>query len=395
MSRFLTRLGRICFLVGLAWVASPVAHALEPVTIEVDGIVPAEVERGGSPRDRAFAEAMVEAVFLVGLRFLPPEAGEHGGDLRELLRPRAPEFVLSYRVAGALRQEMSLEDDSEQVVLPVRATVDAGQLRAYLETLGLLESPREKPSVVLFLRLDRGISGDPRPAPLVSLERFLQDRLSQQGLVVVEPALRANREIQPESALALGRDLGADVALDVALSWRPKDTGSRVKGGVAEVRVRAVRVGDGTELALARFEGAGYHDHSEEAFARGVGAVREQLVDNVILQLDRNWQALAEESGAVEVRLFGVSNLLQVTAVRGALKRDLGADRAALMEMSPGTAFLRVEGALSPGALQDRLAALEFSGFRLEPVLVEAGRVELRVEPVSAPAMPQDPSGVQ
>jgi hypothetical protein len=47
---------------------------------------------------------------------------------------------------------------------------------------------------------------------------------------------------------------------------------------------------------------------------------------------------------------------------------------------------LLFEGPLSAGALQDRLAAVAFEGFRLEPVRVRRDRVELRVarrEPAS------------
>ncbi len=57
----------------------------------------------------------------------------------------------------------------------------------------------------------------------------------------------------------------------------------------------------------------------------------------------------------------------------------LGAREAHVVALGPRSAELVVEGPLSAGALQDRLAAVPFEGFRLEPVRVRRDRVELRV----------------
>ncbi len=379
----------LALVLGLAGRAS----AIEPLTVRVEGVVAVD-DAAGSSRDRAFQEAMVEAVLEASRQLLPAEVLGLGSDeIRERLRPRAAEFVLTYRIDGPLRRQVSVEDGvTEQLVLPVIATVDAAQLRIHLSELGLLQQQSDRPSLALRVRSREDPAAGRSPAPLTGLESFLRDRLRDQGMVVVEPALRPPGSGSLASALELGRSLGTDVALDVSVAWRVRDTGSRVRGGVAEVQARAVRVQDGTEIALARFEGAGYHEVDEEAFARAIDAIREQVADNVLLQLDRNWQALAEDGGPVDVVLLDVSSLLQVSAVRRALQSTLGAQRADLVEMGPRTAALRVEGPFSPGALQDRLAGLDFQGFRLEPMRVEPARIELRVEPASEPETPDSPA---
>jgi hypothetical protein len=61
----------------------------------------------------------------------------------------------------------------------------------------------------------------------------------------------------------------------------------------------------------------------------------------------------------------------------------MGAEQVDLLELGPGTAALRVAAGLSPGALQDRLAAARFEGFSLEPQEAAAGRVALRVREAS------------
>ncbi len=379
---------KTCVLGMLILSLAPRASALEPVTVRVKGVV--DVAEQGSSRNKAFQEAMVEAVFQVSRSLLPEEVVEmQGTDLREQLRENAAGFVLTYKVDGALQRRTSPEDGkTPQLVLPVSATVDASQLRAHLRQLGLLEPRRDQPSLTLVVRdsLQRG--DGPRPASLVELERFLGQRLGAAGMLVIEPALRQGGMAPRGSALELARSLGADVALDVDVGWRPRKTGQRVQGGLAEVRVRAIRSEDGAEIAIARFEGAGYHQLAEEAFARGIEAIRDQVADNLLLQLDRNWSAIAKDDGAIDIRLVQVSNLLQVSAVRSVLQSRLGAQRADLRELGPSTAALEVEGPLSPGALQERLSRIAFQGFRLEPVMAAEGQIELRVEPVAEPAGP-------
>ena len=133
--------------------------------------------------------------------------------------------------------------------------------------------------------------------------------------------------------------------------------------------------------ALARFEGAGYHADEDEALMRALEAVREQVAENIVFQLSRNWDELARADGPIEVVLLDVTSLIQVRAVRSALEASLGAKETALLELRPGSAWLRVVARLSPGALQERLTSVVFDGFQLETVEVEPERLSLRIRP--------------
>jgi hypothetical protein len=154
-----------------------------------------------------------------------------------------------------------------------------------------------------------------------------------------------------------------------------------VVGGVADVRVLALRARDGVEIAQSRFSAPGYHEDPEEAVVRALQALGEQVAQNLQLQLERNWRSLAQQPGPVELQLVNVTSLLQANAVRDALSDSLGAERVALVGIGPGTADMQVEISLSPGALQDRLAAVLFNGFRLEPVQTTRDGLRLRIEP--------------
>jgi hypothetical protein len=72
--------------------------------------------------------------------------------------------------------------------------------------------------------------------------------------------------------------------------------------------------------------------------------------------------------------------------VRKLLSDVLGARKAQIRFLGPRSAELLFEGPLSAGALQERLAAVPFEGFRLEPVQVRRDRVELRVARREAPS---------
>jgi hypothetical protein len=290
--------------------------------------------------------------------------------------------VLTYRITGSLQRRPSAENPAvEELVLPLNATVDARRVREFLAGSGLLEPvAQERPSLALRVQPAAGL--DPRRAagPLAALRQQLIQAFEARELVVIEPALRATPLTGDESALDLARALGADVGLEVAVDWRPGGSGG-VRGGIAEVSIQVRRASDGAALALARFEGAGYHPAPEEALLRALEAVRPQLVDNVALQLSQNWDELTRTAGPVEVQLLDVTSLLQVDAVRTALEGPLAAQSVELSELRPGGALLRVSARLSPGALQDRLAASTFEGFQLEAVAVDSERVSLRVRP--------------
>ena len=110
-----------------------------------------------------------------------------------------------------------------------------------------------------------------------------------------------------------------------------------------------------------------------------VEALEDQLARNLLMQLDRNWRALSPDDAPVYLRLSNVSSYRQIEAVRRLMSDVLGADRAQVLSLGPRSAELVFQGPLSAGALQERLAAVPFDGFRLEPVEVRRDRVELRV----------------
>ncbi len=374
------------------------AVAADPISVGAEGVVPVSPGNTRSMRERALAAAIVSAVLEASRRYLAPavfEVEEERDALRETLRPTAPGFVLTYRVDGApIRRPQAENPDLEEVVVRLTATVDGGQLRDFLREKGLLADSAEQPSIALRVAPAIGLTAAQAAGPLAGFEQFLLRSLESDGFVVVEPALRPAGLEQPENALALARSLGADLALDVNVSWRRRLADSGVVGGIADVRVRALRAHDGVEIARSRFEAPGYHRDPQEAVVRALEAVGEQVAQNLQLQLERNWQTLAGEDGPVQLQLVNLTSLLQAIAVRDMLAGTLDAERVALVELGPGRAAMQVEISLSPGALQDRLAAVLFDGFRLEPVETGRDRVELRVEPIPEPTDEADDAAV-
>jgi hypothetical protein len=222
------------------------------------------------------------------------------------------------------------------------------------------------------------------PALFNDFEQELMRALEARGYVIVDPALHRGGASYG-GALELARGLGADVAVELVVRWRQREMSNRMVGGTAEVRVQALRARDGSQLAQARFDAPAYHEQPEEALLRGLEALEAQVADNLIQQLERNWGELTREDGPVLVRLTNVTSFGQVDTVQRTLRDVLGAQSADLVELGPGSAELRVKGPLSPGALQDRLSAVRYDGFSLEPVAVTRGEVNLRVLGPSSP----------
>jgi hypothetical protein len=379
------RLGVALALVPLS------AGALETVTVSARG----SADVSGEPeavRASAFEEAAVDAVAQVARRFLPDDrVAEAEAALRAGVRGRATRFLLTYRVDEQRRVPAPGDPSRERLEIALTATVDAGQVKEEVERAGWLGRPAQGgPSVALRVRAGEGAERV-RPARLEALVRDLSLALERAGFAMVDPTLRAETDPRSQSALELARALGADVAIDVLVGFRDREPRGEVAGGVASAQVRAQRATDGFELALARFEAPAYHQDPDEARLRGLEALEPQIVNSVQAQLSRNWAAVEPAGGAIVVSLIEVTSLLQVESVKSSLVSVLGADSAELVALGPRRAALRVETDLSAGALRERLAALYFEGFRLEPLESAEGRVELRLEARTEPAEPAAP----
>lgn len=386
----LTLLRTACLVLALA--AS--VGAVEPVEVDVEGVVPLTADNQGRAREQAFQAALTEAVFQVSRSYLPPaqlELETEALAVREALAPGAAGAILTYRIQPDSGPRMSATDlDQREYAVRLAAVVDATQVREQLLALGLLDDSSERPSVVLVVRsVTAGPGGGSGPSGVATgLEASLKQRLAEEDFVVVEPALRGS-SIDSETALGVARALGADVAIDVALRWQERSVRERVVGGTLELRVRALRAEDGFEIAVSRFDAPGYHEDPAQAEARAAEALQVPVADNLLLQLERNWQALADEDRAILLVLSRVTSLAQAERVSEALVGTMGAELVELASIAPRVVELRVVAPLSPGAIQDRLSATTFDGFRLEPVGVERDRVELSVladgEPAPAP----------
>lgn len=381
MSRRLTRTGLALALAAALLAARP-AFALEPLTVTSEGVVAVASATEPAPRDAAFRAALVAAVVEASRTLIPPERFPSELErLRAQLEPQAQSFVLTYRVTGALRKRASsLDPGIQEWVLPVTARIDTPELRAYLVRAGFVRDAGERPSLVIRVRPVGELATAPPVGALSHLARALRTKLEAQQFVLVDSDLRPGEKSEPRSALELARGVGADVGLELEVDWRPNPDAQVAAGGVAEVRARALRADDGSELAIARFEAAGYDAERDEAIGRALAALEPQLAANLGLQLERNWQAQTPGERPVELELEAVSSLAQVDAVRRAILSTLAAKSAELRTLEAGSATLRVVSSLSAGGLQERLARLHFEGFALTPVEAGAGRARLRVE---------------
>ena len=380
------RLARL--LAGLALATIPMlAAAVEPLSVRVEGNVEVEKAELAAGPDLAFNAALVEAALEVAREMVPPERMEAEEErLREVFARRAPGFVLTYRVEAREGPLLSPDNALKQVFsASLHVTLDAALVREALAALGMLQGWNQPSIVTRVVRtdLDPGAPG----VPLEPFGQFIARRLETEGFVLIDPMARG--EVASDavgSVLDLGRELGADLAVEFGVRWRPRPSVSDLAAGTTEVRVLALRVRDGSEIARAHFEGPAYHQDPDEAFARGLEAVQDQVVENLVLQLGRNWNALAKQDGPIQLRLLNVSSLHQVEMVQRSLRRQLGAREAVLSGLAPAIAELEVRGSLSPGALHDRLIGLTFEHFQLFPVGVSRQLVEVRVQALAEPA---------
>ncbi|MFI5316250.1 MAG: hypothetical protein ACHQ6T_11160 [Myxococcota bacterium] len=376
-------LSRCALVVALLVALAPRARALEPVSVSVQGVVSSAEIGESAPREAAYRAGLTAAVLEAARGVLGADKYAPAAErLRASLGPQAQRFVLTYRIDGPIeRRHSALDPAIEEYALPITARIDTTQLRAFLVKEGFLHEAGDRPSLALRVRAVGALADSPPAGALSHLEQALRQAFAAQEFVLVDPALRPGTGAEPVSALELARSLGADVALELEVDWRAAPAGaSTVPGGVAEVRARAQRSDDGSELAVARFEAAGYHAERDAAIARALEAVEPQVGENLALQLQRNWEAVAATDRPIELGLDAVSSFGQVMAVRQVLLQQLGARSAELRELRAQSATLQVVSPLGPGAIQEKLASVRFEGFALSPEDAGAGRARLRIE---------------
>jgi len=356
------------------------AQRLEPLTVEVEGRVASAVGSPMPSRDALLAAALLEAVIEAARRMIEPAVFEADQErLRAALEPRARGLVVTFRSGPAHHQASALEPETLDYLQPIAATVDARRLRAALSDLGWTPLERTRPSVVLCVFPEAGIDPLQGDEPLERLRRYVRTELENREFIPIESGVRPGAPDCELGALELARALGADIGVELRVGWRTQPGRGSPRSAVAEVSVNAQRTGDTGPLALGRFQGVGHHDSPTEALGAALDAVQVQVVENLALQLTRNWQEIAAAVGPVELSLVGVQGLGQVMSVQELIETRLAAERVEILELGPGTALLRVAAGLSPGALQDRLASARFQGFSLEPLGAAADRAELRV----------------
>lgn len=356
------------------------ARALEPITVSVEGAIALDPETEGRARELALEAALVEATLQAARSFLPEDVVRYEEErMREALGPVAASAILTYRLDAEIgRRRSRAAPGGEEYAVRLTATVDTEQVRARLQEAGIGAQPASKPSVLVLARRQQA-GGHTSQVALTLLEDHMKRRLEEAGFPLVEPALRTPSGGEQGLPAEIGRALGADVALDLAAGWTEKGIGDRVIGGVADVRVRALRVADRAQLGSSRFDVPAYHDDPMEAQMRAMESVGIQIAQNVILQLEQNWEALNEDERPLVIHLSNVSALAQVEHVRDRLRAVLDSGDVEIAALSPRSAELVVRADVSPGALQEQLAASAFDGFRLEPVDLTRERLDLRI----------------
>ncbi len=384
MSRLNSVVGIALMALGLLF--ADAAAAIEPRNISVEGRAEVDAENDGRARDLAFHSATVAASMRVARSFLSPSvflAEEER--IREFFKEAASSFILTYRVDGPLRRYRSREDpEKSEVRVKLTVTVDAAQVREALRELKLLQDRSDRPSLVFQLRRAPGMTGG--AASLAGLENLLGQRFQQAEFVVIEPALQP-ANLDGLGAIELAQRIGADIGIELQVDWRPAAISDRVSGGTAELVARARRARDGSEVAKVQLEAPGYHADPDEAFARAIEAIQDQLAQNLVFQLERNWQVLGHEDRAIRLQLANVTGWGQVSEVQRTLQNVLGAERADVVELQSLSALLLVSAPLSAGALQERLAGASYEGFSLESMGISDQGIVLRVEP--DPVLPE------
>ncbi len=234
-----------------------------------------------------------------------------------------------------------------------------------------------------------GIYGTTATETLGHAENILAGRLRAAGYTVVDPAtVRANLlqtkglrllEGDDKAAVAVGLQHEADYSvLGTALS-KPAATklyGTRMQTLQASISVRVVRNGDAQTVAQA--SGSATKAHIDEV--TGGGMALEAAAQSVADQLTTQLAAVANAATGLSltVNISGLVSIRHLDFIMSYFEKEVpGITSVSMGSFTEGIAVMRLTHATTIEAISRAVASRKFTGFRLEPTAVSAGRMDL------------------
>ena len=351
-------------------------------------------------RDRAIDDALQGAVEqAVGLVISPTSVVQDFQLLSDRVYDQTAAFIHDYKVLTEAKSGLYYR-------VVVRATVSMSSIQDKLQSIGILVTHEEMPTVMFFLS-EQNI-GEPAPrywwgqsppgTHLSVTEKALSEYMHEKGFVIVDRAT-LNQDIQlgsegmgPEisddTAVELGKELGSDLVIvgKAVARYSGNVSNKNMKSIQASMSARAIRTENG--MAIASSQGAGAAVHSDdkvggtEALILSASVAARDLARQIVV----TWRKEARQPVLVELIVKGIREYADFVRFRTHLRNDVrGVRNVYLRSIRAGEAMMDVDIMGNSKTLADELILHRFENLAVNIFEVSEKGVKLELIPSIAP----------
>jgi len=372
--------------------AQPAGGAPAPgdQTLNVEGV--ASLTRGdvAAARDRAIDDALRKAVEqAVGTLIESETMVQNYQVLSDSIYSQSKGFVRTYKLN-------SEKQDGTLYRVSVTATVAVGDVKADLQSLGLLIQRMRRPRVFVLIPEDNvhdsgwwsswsssiGTVEAQVIRALKAKDFTVMDAATVRKSIEKEAALKA-MEGDPAEAARIGQQTGAEVVITGQAVSAPAGSvaGSQMNSYQASVTARAIKADTGEILGTTTGTGKAVHLNSVAGGAEALKQAASMAADDLVSQIVTQWAKEASGTRMLAVSVTALSKDL-VDKVVGSIRTDVrGVAEVYLREYAQFTARLDVDFKGDGQTLSQSLQGLAVAGGTLRVTTYSANKIDVKYIP--------------
>ena len=381
------------FCAQLGFPAAAGGETRGPVTVDVIGRGTIYRDDLAKARSNAIADALKGvAEKAVGLVLPTASVVEDFQLLSDQVYNQTESFISDYKV-------LTESKSGEYYRVLVRATVSLSAIQDRLQSTGVLMTDKELPMLLFFLSEQYvGQSsptywwGQASPGSGLSVaENALSEHMRNKGFPIASHSkINPDDDLAPEyrrlelsddAAIAVGKQLGADVVIIGAGVARYSGNVSDMNTRSIQARVsaRAVRTDNGRIVASSEeTQGVASGDDGREALTLSASAVAQDLTRQIISK----WREDPQQAVSVKLVVKGIREYADFIRFRRHLKNDIrGVKNVHLLSITTDEAKMDVEFTGNAKTLADDLVLQSFEDLSVSIIEVSDEGVLLELVP--------------
>jgi hypothetical protein len=372
----------------------------ETKTLDVIGTGTIYRDNVASARDGAVQDALRGVVERgVEMVISPDSVVKDFQLLSDRVYGRTQSFVQDYRV-------LTESKSGRHYRVLVRATVSLRAIQDSLQTIGVIKTYKEMPSVALFLCeqsvgslspkcwWNTGSTGKGMSVTEDVFTRYMHEKgvvtLSRKAVSSNTPLNSEYRtpELTDVAAATLGQKIGADFAI---VGQGVAHYGGNIRDGTmksieATVSARVIETGTATVIASSQATGAAVHMDEQAGGTEALILSASETAQDITREMMARWREETKQAVLVELAVKGIQEYADFVRFRRQLKSEVpGVKNVYLRSIKAGEATMDVDIVGSARGLADELMVRRFGNFAVNIFEVSDASVKLELIPSNGP----------